>query len=118
MLQSLLMRWQNNELTAREVHEAAEDMWESYGSGPPSYPREDPRSIVVEVLSQLEALNVQLITAADIPEMIRFLETPVGAEARAWRDWSGYWDNVNFEARLEELADNPYYSKKRPAARE
>jgi len=48
------------------VHEEAEALTERLGEWP-NYEETDPRSIAMEVLSQLEVLNYQLITSEDIP---------------------------------------------------
>ena len=110
----LLRRWRLGVINERQVHELAESLWESYPDGPPTYPRGDPRSIAIEVLSQLEVLNVQLITPEDIPAFLEFLDTEAGQEQAAWEKWARYWAGVDFKRRLRELADNPYYSKSEP----
>jgi len=104
----LLERWKSGQLTEIEVHEEIEFIWER-GSWP-QYPHEDSRSILVEVLSQLDALNHQLITRDDIPAIIDFLRTPKGKELDAWKIWKEYWENVDYERRKQLLKHNPYYS--------
>ena len=111
VVRELLLRWRSGSLDERAVHEAAERLWEKFGEEPPAYPKEDPRSIVLEVVSQLEVLNVQLITRDDIPALLEFLDSPVGSEGAAWARWTRYWDQLDFGRRLEELAANPYYAK-------
>lgn len=113
-LRTTLARWGAGEITERQVHELAEERWESFPKGPPNHPHNDPRSIPIEVLSQLEILNEQLITREDIPAFVDFLATPRGREEDGWMRLESYWDSVDFDARLRQLADNPYYSKSRP----
>jgi len=113
VLRELILRWRSGSIDERAVPEAAERLWEKYGEEPPAYPKEDPRSIVLEVVSQLEVLNVQLITPDDIPALLEFLDAPVGSEKAAWDRWTRYWDQLDFGRRLDELAANPYYAKTR-----
>ena len=116
-LRELLDRWQAGALDERAVHEAAEALSESFPGDLPSYPQSEPRSIAIEVLSQLEILNWQLITRQDIPALLDFLGTRRGEEERGWERYQKYWDSVDFDRRLKELADNPYYSKSAPRTR-
>ena len=85
-LRDLLGRWQKGVLDERAVHEAAEALSESYPGELPTYPHSDPRSIPIEVLSQLEILNWQLITREDIPALLDFRSRQVGAclQAISW----------------------------------
>ena len=109
VLEALLKRWQTEEIDERTVHEEAESLWEEQEHWP-TYPKDDPRSIAVEVLSQLEILNHQLITRADIPAMLEFLNTPQGSELRGWSVWERYWEKLDLDTRKKALKDNPYYS--------
>lgn len=114
-LRTLPGHWLAGRVNERQVHERAEELGESlFRAGPPSFPRSDPRSIAAEVLSELEILNVQLITPADVPALLEFLATNAGEEERGWQRLMNYWDGIDFDKRLHELATNPYYSKSRP----
>lgn len=104
----LLERWKLGQLTEIELHEEIESFWER--GNWPQFPREDPRSILVEVLSQLDILNHQLIAKDDIPAIIEFLHTPKGKELEAWKSWKEYWASVDYERRKQLLKHNPYYS--------
>lgn len=108
----LVSKWEAGVLDERQVHEAAETIWSEY-RGPRELPREDSRSIAVEVASQLEILNHQLITTHDIAAILSFLETPSGEETDAWEEWLRYWDSLDYEERQTQLASNPYYSANR-----
>lgn len=111
-LRQLLHRWQTGELTEREVHETAEAMLEQLPPLP-VYPASSPQSIPMEVLYDLDILNHQLITAADIPALLAFLDTPPGHEPEGWRKLQVYWEGINFDQRRQALADNPYYATSR-----
>ena len=109
-LRQLLRRWGRGEVDERAVHRCAERLWEELGGGA-EYPRQDPRSIPVEVLSHLEILDQQLVLPEDIPEILAFLDAPRGKELQAWSRWELYWDTRDYDERLERLKDNPHYSK-------
>jgi hypothetical protein len=111
VLRELLERWRSGAVDEREVHETAEEMFETFPDGPPLVPHADPRSIPIEVLSQLEILNVQLITPADIPALMKFLAAEPGQEEVAWQELTNYWKAIDFKRRLMELRDNPNYTK-------
>jgi hypothetical protein len=108
VIRSLLQRWRSNEIDEREVHEEAERLLDEHGWI--EYPENDDRSVVMEVLSQLAILNLQLVTREDIPAMLGFLDTPPGEASKAWQPWRRYWNSLDYEKRREELKQNPYYS--------
>ena len=111
-LRALLYRWRSGAIKERVVYEEAEELYERYGGAASAFDHSDARSIAFEVVSQLEVLDVQLITRADIPAFIEFLETPSGSEGAGWTRWQQYWDDVDFAKRLVELVNNPYYAKR------
>ena len=108
-LRALLQRWAANEITAVDVHERAEALWESQ-TWPP-YSHDDDRSIAVEVLSQLDIIDHQLITVDDVPAIVRFLDTPPGRALEGWVQWVKYWEGVDMKRRMLDLAANPFYAK-------
>lgn len=105
----LLEQWREGTVDEREVHEQAEALMERL-EDTPNYSKDDPRSVAVEVLIHLDALNHQLITPKDIPAMLAFLRTPLGSESHGWKSWRSYWDDLDLEGRRQELKVNPYYS--------
>lgn len=107
-LRGLLGRWRAGEVDERFVHEEAERLWDANDQWP-QYEESDPRSIALEVLSQLEVLNHQLITPEDIPAILDFLETPPGEEEAAWEKWRAHWKSVDYQERRAALASTPYY---------
>lgn len=66
----------------------------------PQLPRDDSRSIPIEVRSHLEILNHQLIVPEDIPAILAFLDTPPGEELAAWHVWESYWNNMDYDRRI------------------
>ena len=106
-LTSLLNRWADSEIDEFQVHDLAENLfshtdWQKYGD-------EDPRSVPLELLSNLDIMNQQLITSKDIPAMLGFLALGEEQPTEAWIRWSAYWDKLDFESRKAELANHPFY---------
>lgn len=108
-VRELLERWARGDLDERLVHQEAEARYEEL-EPVPKFPRDDSRSIPIEILSHLEILNHQLIVPEDIPAILAFLDTSPGEELEAWQTWESYWSNVDYDERIERLRDNPYYS--------
>lgn len=109
LIRDLLQRWARGDLDERLVHEEAEAHFEEL-EPLPAFPRDDSRSIPIEILSHLEVLNHQLIIPEDIPAILAFLDTHPGEELEAWQRWESYWNSVDYNERIERLRDNPYYS--------
>lgn len=107
-LLTLLELWETGAIDEREVHEKAESLSDQLGEWP-TYRDDDPRSISMEVLLHLDALNHQLITTDDIPAIQAFLHTEPGDELKGWRAWRKYWRQIDFESRRRALKSNPYY---------
>ena len=104
----LLCRWKAGDITAREVHEFAEMLWEAHDSS--SAPETADQSIVEEALLQLEALPATWVIVDDIPAFLKFLETPAGEAQAGWQRWKDYWKAIDLEERRRRLAKDPYYS--------
>jgi hypothetical protein len=68
------------ELSARELHVAAEALWESRAW--PTYDNEDDRSIAIEILCQLDILDHQLVLPADIPALLEVFKARAVAPPR------------------------------------
>ncbi len=107
-LLNLILQWESGRLTEIEVHQKAEELWKQENW--PDYADDNPRSIAIEVLLQLETLNHQLITKDDLPAIVGFLNTPKGAETSGWSTWRNYWESLDLESRKATLKDHPYYS--------
>jgi hypothetical protein len=107
-LSQLVSAWQEGVVGTIEVHETAEELmvvwdWKQL-------PKHEAGSVVNEVLSQLDALNVQLILPEDIPAILGFLTASAGAELQAWVTWEAYWEAVDFDERKARLRNDPYYT--------
>lgn len=106
-LRQLVKEWSGGNIDERDVHERAEELYEEYEC--PNADMSHPDSIPIEVLSQLEILNLQLITPDDVPAILQFLDTASGLEVEGWRAWCLYWEQINYDKRKMELSSNEYY---------
>lgn len=107
-IRNMLLSWRDQEIDEGDVHRSAEALMEQLGF--PEYGESDPRSIGVEVLSQLEILNHQLVVPEDIPAMLELLATPEGNEEQALETWTHYWNSLDYEERKRRLKSHGYYS--------
>jgi hypothetical protein len=108
LLLDLLDKWETGSLGEEQLHLEAESLWDAGGEWP-ILPKRDPRSIAVEVLSNLDSMNVGFIGREDIPAMRTFLRTPAGGETDAWNAWESYWAKIDFGQRQKSLGANGYY---------
>ena len=104
----LLSKWQRRELSTEKVHAEAESLFRDFVCD--EVPRSEPKSILNEVLIQLDILNHQLIIEEDIPAILKFLQTPPTALESGWQIWEAYWNSIDFQDRRQRLANNPYYA--------
>ena len=107
LLMDLLRKWETGVFDEGQVHIEAESLWESGGEWP-IYPKDDARSVGIEVLSNLDIMNQAFIGRDDIPAIRRFLQTPAGSELDAWKTWESYWDKIDFGDREKALGPNGY----------
>ena len=82
----LLDRWENNSINEEKVLIEAEVLFDNHYKEQ-DYPKNDYRSIIIEVLSQLEIIHHQWILKEDISQIRKFLNTTTDNELKAWRDW-------------------------------
>jgi hypothetical protein len=103
-VRSVLADWQAGLRTSTEVHAWAEtrfavDDWEC----------ED--DIANEVLAQLDMLDMNLLTADDIPVLLSIFDLPAGEADRANEILSSYFAGVDLHKRKKALANDPLYAR-------
>jgi hypothetical protein len=111
VLSSWIDRWLDGELTEAQLHELAESVWERCEW--PESAEDDDDSIAIEVLSQLDIMDHQLITKDDGPALLAFLNTPVGEARLGWEVWRRYLDGIDIQARASALAGHEFYSHRK-----
>ncbi len=103
---ALLTKWERSEMSVQHIHEEAEELFEAHFK---NIEDTEPDSILMEILSQLDVLNHQLITQADVPALREFLEERTNPSV-AWRNYLSYMDNVDWNQRKQQLRGHGYYN--------
>jgi hypothetical protein len=101
-VRALLERWQRGETVASQVHIWAEDRHAVSAFEP-----ED--EVVNELLGQLDMLNLNLITAEDVPALLRALDD-LGDTDRVIQDLERYFEGIDLVRRSAKCAGDPLYA--------
>lgn len=107
-IRRILQLWQRGAVDVQRVQAKAEQLLETWNY--PTYEESDPRSIPIDVLSNLDMAYYQLVVPQDIPAMLRFLDTPPGQEANAWKHWKQYWNDIDYDDRKRRLRTDEFYA--------
>jgi hypothetical protein len=111
---ALLKEWQAGRISATEVHEWAEAR---YVPGDFEVDDDDDSgSAATEVLAQLDLLDINLITAEDIPHYLELLHSPKGAFGEALRRFKAQQAVIDFHARRHALAATEPYGRAQNAS--
>ncbi len=106
----VLRRWQAGQLTAEQVHTWADDLYFPGHLEFDDREGEDEGSVANEVLSSLSMLDMNLVTAADVPIYLEFLSTPPGQFADGYRRFVEAMDRIDREERRRSLSQTPPYT--------
>jgi len=98
LVESKLRQWQSGELTAAEVHNWAEDTFATDQWEPES-------DAVNEVLAKLDTLDMDLVTAEDVPVLLSALRSNAFEAILA-----EHFARVDIELRRVRLAGVPPYA--------
>jgi hypothetical protein len=101
-VRALLERWQRGEITAFQVHTWAEDRHVVSAFEP-----ED--DVVNQVMGHLDMLDISLITAEDVPALLRALDD-LGDTDRVIQDLERYFEGIDFVRRSAECSGDPLYA--------
>ncbi len=105
----IMEKWKNGDINEIIVHECVEDFLEKENFQYSNSENNSYESIILEVLSQLDILNRQLICQEDIEAINNFIINGEESPIESWSKWTNYWDNIDYEERKINLSDNPYY---------
>lgn len=102
-LRTLLQAWQSGKTEAAQVHAWAEtrylnEAWE---------PEDD---VANEILAELDALDLNLLTAEDVPVLLAMLEHPEGEGETAAERFLQHCGQLDFQTRRRQLAADPLYA--------
>lgn len=101
---AVLESWQAGAMKAPEVHAWAEERYSSS-----TWEAED--DVTNEVLARLDMLDMNLITADDVPAYLEALGAPPKGLEQAREILQQREQSVDFEARMESLREDPFYSR-------
>jgi hypothetical protein len=99
-LRSVLVDWQSGVLLPLEVLEWSER--EVALDAPTD-------EVTKEILSRLDILHLNLVTADDIPALLQALDFPIEQSGEALLSLKRYDESVDWEARKERYQNNPLY---------
>ncbi|RMD85738.1 MAG: hypothetical protein D6815_01200 [Candidatus Dadabacteria bacterium] len=103
-IRSILLSWKRGEMSSAEVHDWGEQRYAVDGFEP-----ED--EIVNEILSNLDILDINLVTPEDIPDFLRMLDYPRGQEAEALAFLDKRGESFDLQDRMRHYADDPFYGR-------
>jgi hypothetical protein len=107
-LVAVLREWQAGRVSATEVHDWAEAL---YSPGDFEVDDdEDSGSAASAVLARLDMLDINLITADDIPHYLELLHSPHGGLPEALKRFEAKQALIDFKARQDALATTEPYA--------
>ncbi|MCC8399176.1 MAG: hypothetical protein LF885_03105 [Rickettsia endosymbiont of Culicoides impunctatus] len=110
-LLSLLDAWQQNKITAAELYETANQLYDADNTKVLDWENGDGFSVTMEVLQYLESLNMNFIVQEDIEPCKEFLQTKMGHYKEGTKKWQQYTSSINYEERMKQLKGQyPYIS--------
>jgi hypothetical protein len=98
----VLKKWQDGELSAKDVHHWAVDRYAM-----PSYEAED--EVVNEVLSELDMLDIYLITVQDIPALLEAVSLPADRIDEVSNVIHRQWQSISLDERQRIWRYDPLY---------
>jgi hypothetical protein len=107
----VLRKWQSGSLSAKDVRDWANDLYSPGGVRFDDWEGEKDNSVAGEVLSALSMLDMNLITAEDIPIYLEFLGTARGAFAEGFGHYEDALTGIDYHARRQELCNDPLYAR-------
>lgn len=115
-LKETLRRWQTGELTARDVNNWADSIYPNDDVDYEDWDKEEKHSVTNEVLAALDCMDMNLMTAKDIPAYLLFLDTPKNEFEKGYSELQKYLRGININERQKQLVDDdfyaPFYKKK------
>ena len=106
---AVLQQWQQGLLTAKQVHDWAEDTYMQVELD--DWEGDEDYSVANEVLGALDMLNLNLMVPEDIPIYLDFLRTPLGQFAMGSATFQDAIGQIDYIARKKMLAADPFYAR-------
>jgi hypothetical protein len=105
----ILEDWQSGRVTAKQVHDWAQDRFWPGEVNYADWEDDANNSAAKEVLGDLDNLDMNLMTSEDIPIYLEFLQTPRGSFAQGYKKLEAALEAVDFKERQTRLKDDPLY---------
>ena len=99
-LRNLLLDWQAGTLEPQEVLEWAEERYDL---------EQLKDETVIEILTCLDCLHVNLTTVEDVPVFLRMLNLPLDRNEDALAMLQSHSASINLDARKTKYRDHPLY---------
>ncbi len=99
-LQNILLDWQAGALEPRQVLEWAEERYDL---------EQLKDETVIEILTCLDSLHVNLTTVEDVPVFLQMLRLPLERKGEALAMLETYSDSIDFEERKTKYRDHSLY---------
>lgn len=104
-----IVDWQVGKITTAEIQQWAEEKYMG-DEMRNSVLSEVDHFITIEALQYLESINMNLTTKDDIPFLLKFINSGKLCHD-AYKDWRKYLDNIDYNKRVTELKDDPFYKE-------
>lgn len=108
-----LTDWQTGRMSTEEIFDWANDNWIPYEDQYEDHEYSSDgeyQSVTRDVINYLEELFRLDITKDDIPELLKYLQTPKGQYEEGNKKLTNYFDSIDWDKRNEELKDKKPYS--------
>jgi hypothetical protein len=99
-LRNVLHKWQAGNLEPQEVLEWAEDHYDLATL---------KDEVVVEILTCLDTLHLNLVTVEDVPTFLKMLDIPPERKEDALNILKRHDENVDWEGRKAKYKQHPFY---------
>jgi hypothetical protein len=99
-LRNVLLDWQAGGLEPREVLEWAEERYEL---------EQLKDDTLIEILTCLDSLHVNLTTVEDVPVFLQMLSLPIETKGEAQAMLEAHSGSINLEERKTRYRDHPLY---------
>ncbi len=99
-LRNVLLEWQSGVLEPKDVLEWAEERYDL---------EELKDETVIEILTCLDSMHVNLTTVEDVPVFLQMLDLPFERHEEALALLERHNDNFNLEERKEKYSTHPLY---------
>lgn len=103
-----LNAWPEGKMCSQAIHDWANELFLNNDVEYEDWEGDD--SITNEVLGALDMLDMNLVLPEDAPIYLQLLATPKGDFVKGYAVYQQRLEGIDYEARKEQLRDNPLYA--------